>query len=213
MKTSFDHLSGSEEAILNEIESHFPEVRQVLARARDSVVQSKREVLPYQAAILYAFANMYDRPGAAILEIGTAYGYSCSVMAQGARVAKIVTLNPKEKEFPHAQKSLSIYPNVRSVQETSWGFFKPADRFDFIFVDGDHGQVERDLVYWNNVKPGGLMIFHDYAPEGTWRPCQPVFEAVNNFGAGLGLEVPDVLIVDDKGIGMAGFYKPESESV
>ena len=56
------------------------------------------------------------------------------------------------------------------------------------------------------MRPGGLFLFHDYAPEGAWRPCQEVYEAVNAFGAELGRPL-DVLVRDERGVGLAGFYK------
>jgi predicted O-methyltransferase YrrM len=164
-----------------------------------------------------------------ILEIGTALGYSAAMMAEAAPTAHITTLNPKEIEYPRAVKWLAPYTNVHVAKIKSWDFLEAARHFstptyqwqvDMIFVDGDHGQIKRDLPWWEFLKVGGLMLFHDYSPEGSARPCQPVYDAVNDFAVGLGREPdllvdwgiePDLLVIDDRGVGLAGFYKREGE--
>jgi len=162
---------------------------------------------PWQSALLYCLAIQYNRRGGAILEIGTAQGYSAAIMAEAATEARLTTLNPKDSEWTKARENLQDWRNATVLKVKSWDYFDQSDQhYDLIFVDGDHGQVERDLVFWERVKPGGLFLFHDYAAEGSARPCQPVYEAVNGFAARLGRE-PDVLVVDDRGVGIAGFYK------
>lgn len=44
------------------------------------------------------------------------------------------------------------------------------DRFDFLFIDGDHSYdgVAADLIsYYHLVRPGGLIAFHDIVPDQT----------------------------------------------
>lgn len=207
MAIALDRLSGPAEWIIEMVKDTCPEIESVLGRVRAQVPFIKREVSEYQGAVLYALARQYDRPGAAILEIGTAWGYSAACMASAAGRATVTTLNPKETEFPLAVAHLSHWPNVTVVKEKSWDYYDRVDNtFDLIFVDGDHGQVRRDLVWWERVRPGGLFIFHDYSPDKSWRPCQEVYSAVNDFAESLGRTM-DVYVSDERGVGLAGFRK------
>lgn len=208
-------LGRSGDEILNEAARYCPEVHVVLDAVRADIPQSKREIARYQAAVLYALAKRFDREGARFLEIGTALGYSAATIARAAPLARITTLNPKEGEWQRARESLDRpeYANVRVIPAYSWDYLEecPEDaRFDFIFVDGDHGYVARDFAWWWRLAAGGLMLFHDYTPAGVKRSCRPVYEALDALKAALKREF-DVLIVDERGIGMAGFYRGAGE--
>jgi predicted O-methyltransferase YrrM len=186
-----------------------------LRLVRRDIPWCKREIAEYQAAVLFALVRQYNREGVHILEIGTALGYSAAVMARAAPLATIVTLNPKEEEWPRAIEHLDRVPyeRVAVVPLHSWEYLESYvdAQLDVVFVDGDHGQVARDLAWWEHIKVGGLMLFHDYTPyDAGRRPCQPVYGAVNAFAGGLGRE-PDVLVIDDAGEGMAGFYRRAGE--
>jgi len=214
MPTSFK-LTGIPDEILGAVEHECPEIGIILERVREHVPQLKREIATYQAAVLYAMARQYDRANASILEIGTAWGYSAAVMAEAAPKAHIVTLNqPKPAEFERAVKHLAPYRNVLPLQVLSWEYLEalePDVRFDLVFVDGDHVQVKRDLPWWDRLNSGGLFLFHDYSPDGSGRPCQPVYDGVNHWMAEKNLE-PDVLVVDDRQVGIVGFYKLQGRS-
>jgi predicted O-methyltransferase YrrM len=162
------------------------------------------QILPYQAAALCILARQYDREGARLLDIGTAAGYSASVMAQAAPGAEVVTLNPAAHEVEAARRNLERWANARVVRAASWDYL--ADyrdpHLDMVFVDADHKRVAEDVPWWRWLTEGGLMLFHDYSAEA----CPPVREAVDGMAEALG-RGPDILIVDDGGIGMAGFYK------
>lgn len=201
-------IRASAEEIIRHVEAEWPGMPAALDRARGNVPFLKREIWDFQAAALYALARPYNKWSAHILEFGTAWGYSCAVMAEAAPEAKIITLNPKEHEFERAVQHLAPYPNVQPVQELSWnyltGYSGPA--LDLVFVDGDHENVRRDFPWWNWLRSGGLMLFHDYSPGESKRPCEPVYDAVNEFGLWLG-RTPDVLVIDYQEVGMAGFVK------
>lgn len=211
MTTEIDKLEATDEEIIAAVRDIHPEIDTVLARASQRVPFLKRQVSEYQGAALYALAAQYDRPGAMILEIGTAWGYSAACMASAASQAQLITLNPKPTEYPRAIQNLSYWPNVTVKQILSWDYVdQNKDTFDLIFVDGDHKRVRKDLIWWEFVKPGGLFLFHDYAPDGSWRPCQKVYDEVNRFGEQLGRSL-DVLIEDERGVGLAGWYKEAEE--
>jgi predicted O-methyltransferase YrrM len=190
-----------------------PDLPKILKRVRSRVPALKREIAIYQAAALYTIVRPLRGQGARILEIGTAWGYSAAVMAEAAPDAQIVTLNPLVEEAAIAQEHLRHYPNVEVRMQKSWDYLKAytGAPFDFIFVDGDHKRVRLDLPWWDRLKVGGGILFHDYAPEGTYRACPPVYNALNDFASTLGHEF-DYLIVDDGGVGMAGFIKEQAMS-
>ncbi len=207
-------LTGTPDAILAAVLADWPDAAEALATARALVPVCKREVLLHEAACLYAVARQYDRPGARLLEIGTALGYSAAVMALAAPRAGLVTLNPKRSEYAQAVTNLVTLKNVRLLPMRSWDcladFQSPC--LDMVFVDGNHDQVERDLPWYDRLKPGGLILFHDYSPAESKRPCAPVYDAVNRFAARLRRE-PDILVVDSRLRGLAGWYRQLGEGV
>lgn len=209
------NLTGTPVEIQVRMAERCPEVYDAIDRVRQYVPFIKREVLRHEAAVLYVLATGYNRNGANFLEIGTAWGYSAAVMAEAAPAANIVTLNPKFGEWERAIEHLKPYANVIPLLAYSWDYldlYRHKGRgiapFDFIFVDGGHGTeaMERDLEWWDRLRPGGLILFHDYSPDGSGRPCPSVYDAVNEWQARLRL-TPDVLVTDDRGIGMVGYKK------
>ena len=203
-------LTGTAEEIITAIERDHPEVRRVLAETKAAVPQKKRQISEYQGAALYALAKQYD--GGRILEIGTFLGYSATLLSRAAPKARIVTLNPREDEMALARQFLRPCANVTPVAQKSWDYLAEFEGkpFDMIWVDGDHARIALDLPWWKHLRTGGLFLHHDYSPAGSWRPCPVVFDALNEFAARLGREL-DVLVVDDGGVGLAGFYKKEGE--
>jgi len=146
--------------------------------------------------------------GANILEIGTAAGFSASLLAQAAPLATIVTLNPRDWEVATATNYLEPWPNVTAVQAVSWDYLDTynAPELDMVFVDGDHNRIFRDMPWFNLLKVGGLMLFHDYSEVS----CPSVFKTVRNFM--LELKRPlDVEIIDSNLIGMAGIVRRDGE--
>lgn len=187
----------------------YPAAADVLTGARAAVPVSKREIAPYQAAALYVLAHRYNRPGK-ILEIGTALGYSAAVLALAAPKAGVITLNPKHGEYERAREHLAGFPNVglRCLDSLSFREQYRGRPFWLVFVDGahDYESIGEDCEYWDLLAPGGLLLFHDYSPEGSKRPSAEVYAMVNQFGRERG-RGPDVLIVDSGSVGMAGWYK------
>lgn len=183
--------------------------------ARKAIPNTKKAVYPYQAAALYHHAKPYN--GGRALEIGTAYGYSCYFLASAMPDSQIVTLNASEGEWVEDVKILERFKNVTCLHRLSWDYLAESDGtaiYNFIFVDGDHrpGPIRRDFQYFNRLLNGGLILFHDYSPLGSGRECPPVYEAVNELSKTLGRQ-PDVLIVDDRQVGMAGFIRKEGEVI
>jgi len=215
-------IKADADTIISEVEKDYPKARNVLEAVRGYIpgIKRKREIAEYQAAALYGLAKSKNHERANILEIGTAHGYSAAVMAEGCRRGHITTLNPKQSECVTARTNLHRYANVRIVKSTSEAYLVFEKRgwqllgndiFDLIFVDGDHNNVQADLPYWNYLKPGGLMLFHDYSPPGSWRECPPVYSTLNFIRDEILRRDFDILVEDEGEVGIAGWYKRRGE--
>ena len=208
-------IGQNPDTILDTLKTLDEKVKFVLANSREIVKlrKPKREIAEYQAAVLYVLTKPYNKPDANILELGTALGYSASIMAQAAPEANLVTMTPRESEVNAARENLKIFPNVEVLCSKSVDYLDDYSwpELDLIFVDGDHARIKLDLPWWNWLKVGGLFLHHDYSPEDSGRPCPPVYEGINEFSDWLGRK-PDVLVVDDHKVGLAGFYKTEDDS-
>jgi len=206
------NLAGTSEEILRVLQEKHLEVDWILEAAQGMVPWGKKQILPYQAAALYSLVRPYNCSTKRILEIGTYYGYSTAVIALGAPAAAIITLNPLEWEVVSATHNLRSLRNVSFVQTRSWEYLeRDSSTWDLIFVDADHERIHRDLPWFNHLSVGGLILFHDYAPpEATYKPCRTVYNAIQGMVRDLQRDL-DVLVVDDRLFGMAGFYRREGE--
>ena len=194
-----------------------PELVEIEKQVHYVVKNTKKAVYSYQAAALYHHAKPFN--GGKTLEIGTAYGYSGFYLANAMPNSEIITLNASigEVEAVKIAGVFNDFPNVQNLHKISWDYFNEtasSASFNFIFVDGDHRPkpLIKDIQWFNRLVDGGLIMFHDYSPSNSGRACPPVFEAVNNLGEHLGRK-PDVLIIDNNNVGLAGFYRQAGECV
>ena len=190
-----------------------PELPCLHDAVRRITIPSKREVVPYQASVIYHLAKQFDKGRA--LEIGSALGYSLSfICAAMPRAKKVVGLNPKDVEYEWAVTAVMIhdYAQVVALKSTSYLNDYVGAELDFIFVDGSHDHVEDDVPWFNILRPGGLILFHDYSPADSKRPTPHVYEVVNAMQNDLGRDF-DVAVIDNQGVGMVGFYRREDETV
>jgi predicted O-methyltransferase YrrM len=204
---------GQDDKIMKTVRKLWPDVDAVLKWAAKYIPKIKRQVAEYQGAILAYYAYVYNKPSAKFLEIGTAIGYSACVMATAAPMAWITTLNPKGGEYQKAVKNLSVRSNVRVVKQTSEEFWHSDNgQYDMIFVDGDHryAMVLHDAQFFNRLKPGGLIIFHDYSPDGSDRPSDGSYKALNDLAE---KHRPfDVKVVGTGNVGMVGWIRQTGET-
>jgi len=131
------------------------------------------------------------RPGSAVLEIGSAFGYSALTMASAG--ARVLTIDPHAGVNPNSQSILQehiaaygrgsqVYPVVGYSQDVLPLLLKAKARFDLVFVDGDHSE---EVAYhdatkgWELLRRGGWLACHDYAQAAElevqpaldkWRP-------------------------------------------
>ena len=102
-----------------------------------------------------------------ILEIGTAIGYSGSLMLLNSN-AKLVTLEKNETSFEIAKSNfekLGLTDRVEQIlgdaMETLQELVKKGRTFDFIFLDGPKGQYFRYLQIIKHLVKSGSVIFAD----------------------------------------------------
>lgn len=200
-------LQGTAQGLYDEIKALVPELQYP--------VNVPAQMLAYQMVALYALARQFDQAGARILEIGTGQGASGLMLALAAPRAQITSLTVEEQTGRIAERwwRFNGIKNALCVVKASWDYHEsyPGTSFDMIFVDGNHNQIGRDMVWWNNVRPGGLFLCHDYSPAHSAHPSPVVFETLNGFRTRLGREF-DVLVVDDTLTGLAGWNRRAGEN-
>jgi len=167
-----------------------------------------RQMLPYQAVLLYDLMAQYNEPGNVILEIGTRAGFSASMIALAAPEASIITLEPEKLRVKQARSNLEHLPNIWVVKELSWNYlnFYVGEPISAIYVDGDHKRVAKDIPWFYKLKVEGLMLFHDY----TMKSSPPVVREVDALAALVGRPL-DIRLIDSNGVGMAGLYRREGD--
>lgn len=174
---------------------------------------NKREIWFYQAALLFVCAEQYNNANSEIMEFGTCWGWSAAVMAGAAPTARIVTMTPNPNHFKISSGQLAQFRNVKVLDCKSSDLLAQytGPKLDMLFVDGDHDNVHLDLPWWNWLKVGGLMLHHDYTPKGApARPTPVVYRWLNRFADRIGRK-PDVLVIDNQLVGMAGWYKRKDD--
>jgi predicted O-methyltransferase YrrM len=207
-------LTGTNLEIAASMVAFDPDLGHILERVNLGMTKRylKREIMPYEAACLYALARQFDRPGAEFFEIGTCYGWSALVMAAGAPHAHIATCTPNPSHIEAATANFAGHPNLELRPARSQDLLTDyrGPLLDMLFIDGDHNAVIHDMPWWNWLKVGGLMVHHDYCPaDAPIRPCRPVYDCLNEWAAKT--HPFDVLIVNHEQAGLAGWYRREGE--
>lgn len=199
----------SRDDLMKQMLDLYPEWPTVAEAVRAKVPPNNKEVWPEQAAAIAYLASQFTKPRTSMLEFGTNRGYTAAVLATACPTAQVVSLEPDPMKRKQARQNLAGMPiSVRPQQSVAW-LEHTADlteKYDMIFVDGDHKNIEHDLPWWGRLKVGGLFLHHDFSPEGSDRPCPPVYNALNAFSTRLGRPM-DVLMSDSSGVGLGGWYR------
>lgn len=170
------------------------------------------QLLMWQRALLYTLARGYNKTGARALEIGTLLGNSAGLICMAMDHATITTLNPAIHEAEQAALNLAKFYQITVRPFKSWDYLATdATAYDLIFVDGDHNAIARDLPWFDRLRVGGLILFHDYSPREARIPCYPVYDALNAMAAKLGRDL-DIIAQDTDKIGMAGIIRRDGET-
>lgn len=142
------------------------------------------ESLNEQEALLALAKQVPD--GGVIVEIGAEFGMSASLFCLGAKpdvTIYSVDLFPGEMLKQHRRNLKQAgfaegwFTRSHQIKGDSkelgahWG--KNDVKIDLLFVDGDHSYagVKADIEGWTPyIKPGGIVAFHDCAPETNHNP-------------------------------------------
>lgn len=95
-----------------------------------------------------------------ILEIGTAYGYSCLSFYLNCKLEYIESLEKNPNNYQFAKKYIDEL-NLQNIKIINTDAFEyhPSQNFDLIFIDGPKGrQIELFEKYVQFLKPGGKII-------------------------------------------------------
>ena len=141
-----------------------------LASKEFSIVQVEEEIIPFLEFVEAQHPQVVG-------EIGVRFGgntFMFSRLFQNARrlfgldielrnVERLLYLAPAQIRMQFLEGS-SYDPATVATVSRSLG----ADRFDFLFIDGDHeydGALADFLCYYDMVRPGGIIAFHDIVPD------------------------------------------------
>jgi len=204
-------LQDNRQALRAKLRAEYPAWTKLIATVREHVPRHHKEVWDEQAIAIALLASQYNRAGARLLEWGANRGFTATVLRLAAPKAEVTTLEPNQV-LRRAVRTYLASLNIHVRPETSVAFLEAdAREYDLIFVDGDHKNIRLDLPWYNRLHVDGLFLHHDFSPEGSSRPCPPVFEGLTEFSRVLDHE-PDVLVRDPTGTGLAGWYRREGES-
>ena len=135
-------------------------------------------VTPEEREFLKAVAGVVSRvnPHPLIVNIGVWHGATLACLRAGAPHARIIGVDIDfttnrllfEDFEPLHGDSREVYAQV-------------PDHIDLLFIDGDHHYevVREDIANWlPKVRPGGIVVFHDYTPEPIDMEATPHLEGV-----------------------------------
>lgn len=120
------------------------------------------------------------------VEVGVAFGSNMKTLLEGTNLEKLFGVDPYvidtwdlsgtldvEKEYggfdslyEHVSEFLKSYGTrsklIRMTSEEASKKFKN-ESLDFVFIDGDHYDIENDVKYWEpKVRDGGYIMGHDW---------------------------------------------------
>jgi len=111
------------------------------------------------------------KPGGRLLEIGTGTGLATAFLLDGMdHNASLVSVDTDPKSQAIAREVLAQDRRVEFVLDDGLAFLsrQPAASFDLVFADAWPGKYEGLDLALGLLKPGGIFVGDDMAPQPNW---------------------------------------------
>src|SRR5262245_19014945 len=163
------------------------------ARVEELVMNVPGFLLPMEARCLYSLAC---KAKGWIVELGSWQGRSTAALCAGARLsgAKVACVDafiePANVRYSPSNAAqllsnlmeLGLKPDLLMPSTTRDAARVFVDRIDVLFIDANHEEacVYEDAILWSDkVRPGGIVVFHDYA-HPKWPGVRKAVDRWNN---------------------------------
>ena len=131
--------------------------------ARDNYIPV---LLKDTAKLLGKVVKLYEPKN--ILEIGTAIGYSGTIMLKSSKESQLTTIELDEKNFKMAEENFKSFKLSNRVTQLSGDAYVVLEelattfhKYDFIFLDGPKGQYIKYLPIIKRLLNDGGILFAD----------------------------------------------------
>jgi len=154
--------------MIDQTEPSGPETWQTIRRTSDAAGFDMPSE-PRTGAMLRFLAS--SKPGGQLLEIGTGTGLATAWLLDGMdTTSRLISVDTDPGSQAIARQVLAPDTRVRFVLEDGLVFLatQPAATFDLVFADAWPGKYEGLDLALNLLKPGGIFIGDDMAPQSNW---------------------------------------------
>ena len=113
------------------------------------------------------------RPGGRLLESGTGTGLAACWLLDGMdAAAHLTSIEANGRLGAIAAHHLKGDPRLTLLEADAFSWFggQPSASFDLVFADAMPGKYDGFEALWRLLKPGGLYVIDDLAPQPAWPP-------------------------------------------
>ncbi|ASJ52914.1 methyltransferase [Brevibacillus formosus] len=188
-------------AIDDYVSSLVPERSPLLKRLEQEAAEENIPIVQLPSAQVMRMLLLLHRPKA-ILEVGTAIGYSTIWLAEAAPEARIVTMDIDEDRLVRARENIKeagCADRVEILSRDATLGLPESYQFDCLFIDAAKGQYRVFLdLYLPLLREGGLVISDNVlfrglvaTPEEAGKRQRPMVDKLLSYNSHL-LERPDL---------------------
>ncbi|BAH42884.1 MULTISPECIES: O-methyltransferase [Brevibacillus] len=188
-------------AIDDYVSSLVPERSLLLKRLEQEAAEENIPIVQLPSAQVMRMLLLLHRPKA-ILEVGTAIGYSTIWLAEAAPEARIVTMDIDEDRLVRARENIKeagCADRVEILSRDATLGLPESYQFDCLFIDAAKGQYRTFLdLYLPLLREGGLVISDNVlfrglvaTPEEAGKRQRPMVDKLLSYNSHL-MERPDL---------------------
>lgn len=188
-------------AIDDYVSSLVPERSLLLKRLEQEAAEENIPIVQLPSAQVMRMLLLLHRPKA-ILEVGTAIGYSTIWLAEAAPEARIVTMDIDEERLVRARENIKeagCADRVEILSRDATLGLPESYQFDCLFIDAAKGQYRVFLdLYLPLLREGGLVISDNVlfrglvaTPEEAGKRQRPMVDKLLSYNSHL-MERPDL---------------------